>query len=197
MNKVAAPLAFVTILCALCGCQQLAESDKRTSNPENFEKPANYQQHVRNNTASLLYDLLNDEKNVGKLLIVKRNSDELGQLIKDISTTTARETKELESLAKHDRTLNLQAMGLPSGEAAARKAESETKEHELLHASGTDLQFKLLLTQAEALNYGSHLAKVAAENEANAGHARQLSAIESELVSLYARTVALLRKTNY
>jgi hypothetical protein len=51
---------------------------------------------IRNNAASLLYDLLNDEKNVSEILIIKYNSEELGQLIKVIAETAAADQKQLD-----------------------------------------------------------------------------------------------------
>src|SRR4051812_48774793 len=106
-------------LCATCACRSLGPAGaKPDSEAVESVQPANLNQHVRNNCASLLYDLLNDEKNVDKLLIIKRESDELHQLVKDISTTADEGAKKLEQLAKADRTLDLHAMGLPSGEVA-------------------------------------------------------------------------------
>ena len=76
----------------------------------------------------------------------------------------AAQGKLLDQLTNADPGLNLHAMNLPPGEQAARYAEAKSKEHELLLSSGPHFEFNLLLTQAEALNYGWHLAKVAAEN---------------------------------
>ena len=76
---------------------------------------------VRNNAASLLADLLGDEKNVSKILIIKSNSDELGKLMKAISKTADDGKDQLEALAKADSTLNLNALQLPPGEIATRK----------------------------------------------------------------------------
>lgn len=45
------------------------------------QKPASLEKlEARNNAASMLYDLLGDEKNVSKILIIKRNGKELGRL---------------------------------------------------------------------------------------------------------------------
>src|ERR1700744_2924986 len=130
-----------------CGCSSIKNS--ATTPPR-----ANTQTiALRNNSASLLYDLLGDEKNVSKVLLIKRNSAELGYLIKSISETSKDASKQLEQLAQSDPTLNLQALKLPTGEVAARKAIAKTKEHELLSSSGENFQFQLLLTQADALSY--------------------------------------------
>jgi uncharacterized membrane protein YccC len=147
----------------------------------------------RNNCVSPLYDLLNDEKNLSKLLIVKRESKELNELVKNISAVAGDRVKRLERLTKADRALDLHAMGLPAGEVATRDAAAKTKERELLQAKGADFEFKLLLSQAEALNYGAHLAKVAAENGSQPERAREFSALSEEMKRLQDGVVARLQ----
>ena len=150
---------------------------------------------MRNNSLSLLYDLLNDEKNVSKVLIIKRNSDELGGLIKAISVSSRDAQKQLDAMAKADPTLNLQALELPAGEKATRDSISKTKEHELLTSSGENFQFQLLLTQTDALSYGWHLAKIAAENSTRPEQIRGFNDIHATMHDLYDQAVALMRLT--
>jgi hypothetical protein len=184
------PIAGI-LFCAgiFCGCAP-------------FQKPAPAQNapaipaeklQMRNNSASLLYDLLGDEKNVSKILIVKRNSAELGRLIKAISTTTGDGAKQLEQMAKADPTLNLHALELPPGEKATRDAISKTKEKELLFSSGENFEFTLLLTQADALSYGWHLAKIAAENSSRPEQVQEFDALSAAMQDLYKQVVALMR----
>lgn len=122
---------------------------------------------LRNNAASLLVQLLDQEKNVSKVLIIKHGSPELSELIKAISAATADGSNRLKGLAKEHPTIDLGRQELPAGEMAARAAEGKAEEFELLFSSGAKFEFALLLTQAQALNYGSHLAKVAADNSAD------------------------------
>jgi len=49
---------------------------------------------------ALIYDLMGDERNVSKLLIVKRGHPELGTLIKRISSICGEAQKQLETFAK-------------------------------------------------------------------------------------------------
>jgi len=148
---------------------------------------------VRNNSASLLYDLLEDERNVSKLLLIKRESNDLNKLIKNISSAAASGATQLEQLAEEDRTLDLRATSLPSGEVETRKAITGAKRHELLNAHGADLEFKLLLTQIEALNYGASLAKVAAAHERESAHQNTFTNLSNTLLHLREEAVALLR----
>jgi hypothetical protein len=148
---------------------------------------------VRNNAASLLADLLGDEKNVSKILIIKHNSAELGKLMKAISKTAGDGSEHLETLAKNDPTLNLHALQLPPGEIATRAAISKTKEHELLFSSGEKFELKLLLTQTNALDYGSHLAKIAAENSSSPEQQRKFHSLDVALNALLQQVIAKLR----
>ena len=147
---------------------------------------------VRNNAASLLYDLLGDEKNVSKLLIIKPDRRELHDVIKNVSSTADAARKSIERLAREDTTLNLKASVLPPGEKATRESESKARAKELLRASGAEFEFKLLLTQAEALAYATHLAKVAAENESSPDRAKVFAEISGQMEARHRDVVNLL-----
>jgi hypothetical protein len=179
----------------LCACESTQQSSApRPEAAATPEKPGVSLQ-TRNNAMALLDDLLGDEKNVSKVLIIKRNSDELGILMKDISKTAGDGAKMLEALAKPEPGLNLKATDLPPGEAATRKAIGKIKEHLLLHSKDEEFQFQLLLTQVEALNYGASLAMVIAENESQPDRTRDFLRLSGELRDLHERVLAMLRKT--
>jgi hypothetical protein len=63
-----------------------------------------------------------------------------------------------------------------------------------LHSKDAEFEFQLLLTQAEALNYGAHLAVVAAANTPQTAHAREFSGLSAQLKRLYEQVIARLRK---
>jgi hypothetical protein len=136
---------------------------------------------------------LGDERNVSKLLIIKRDRRELHDVIKSVSTTADAVHKQLEKLSREDTTLNLKTSALPPGEKATRDSESKERARELLKASGADFEFKLLLTQAEALAYATHLAKVAAENEAAPSRAKLFSDISTQLRARHQDVINLLQ----
>lgn len=182
-------LACVPVLVSLfCGCAGTPDPAQ-----PRVVQPAAQAEFVRNNAASLLYDLLNEEKNVSKVLLIKRERDELDRLIKTISTVAGDAVKNLEQLAKSDPTLNLKAPALPAGEKATREAISKTKTSQLLGSSGPEFEFQLLLTQVEALSYGSHLARVAGENSANAAQRNEFSRLSVQLRDLFEQSIALLK----
>jgi hypothetical protein len=149
------------------------------------DSPAAKKLAIRNNAASLLYDLLGDEKNVSKVLAIKHHSEELGRLIQTISTAAGEKQQQLERLAKEDPNLNLHDLGLPPGEMAAREGTGKSKEYDLLFTFDQTFEFNLLMTQAEALNYGWHLAKVAADNSVLPEEVEKFNAISRQMENLY------------
>ena len=151
---------------------------------------------TRNNALALLSDLLGDEKNLSKILIIKHNSDELGRLVEEISKSAGEGDKMLQALAKSEPALDLKAVNLPPGEAATRKAIAKTKEQLLLHSKDAEFEFQLLLTQTEALNYGAHLALVAAEDEPNADVTRELLRLSARFRELNEQVLTMLRKAH-
>ena len=180
-------------LCGLCSCK--TQRTKTTPEPmqATTASKTNSDLNRRNNALALLDDLLGDEKNLSKILIIKHNSDELGTLVKNISKTSGEGAKMLEAWAKAEPGLDLKRVDLPPGEVAARKEIAKTKEHILLHDKDAEFQFQLLLTQIEGLNYGAYLALVAADNEPNVERARQLLELSKQLRDLREQVVAMVR----
>jgi hypothetical protein len=170
-----------------------ADENKDVKGDDKSPKSAADRAKVRNNAASLLHDLLGQEKDVSKILIIKHEAKEFGQLVKDISKTSGDGAKQLEKLAKNDPGLDLMVMDLPPGERAARDAQSKTDEHELLHSSGTTFEFNLLLTQVQALDYAAHLAQVAAENSTSPDQAHEFSSLQMQLNQLLSQAVKMMR----
>jgi len=140
----------------------------------------------------LLHQLLNNEKNVSLLLIIKWEQDDVETLVKKISANAATGAKLLEEFARHDPSIRLDDFGLPSGEVATREAIAATRKKELLDQSGKKFELSLLLTQTQALSYGWHLAKVAGENEVQPDRARALAGVSQDMENLYNETFTLL-----
>jgi hypothetical protein len=145
---------------------------------------------------ALLFGLLGDEKNVSKLLIIKRERPELRTLIQEISDRAGQAHKELEALGKADRTLNLKDQGLPSAEVLTRNAIAKARAKELLTESGKEFELRLLLTQSEALTYGAYLAATAAASDTVAHRRQMLQQLSTDLNQLQKKSVEMLLK-NY
>jgi hypothetical protein len=183
--------SFLLLGMMLCGCAQYHATT--TPDPVAMKPSEARKLETRNNAVSLLYDLFQDEKNVNKVLLIKRNSEELGDLIDAVAHTSGDSAKRLEVLAKADPMLKLHALELPAGEKATRDSIAKTKEHELLFSSGGNFQFQLLLTQTDALSYGWHLAKIAAENSSQPEEVRIFTGISKAYEDLYGRVITMLR----
>lgn len=186
-------LALFTVL-LLCGCSsnrpasvkpvdsQTVQSDREHADPA-----------VYDNALNLLHNLMGDESDLSKVLIIKNASPPIVQLLKDISKMAGAAQKNLESFSQTDPPRDWKRLGLPPGEAAVRDGMSKTKEHDLLHASGKEFEFLVLLTQADAMGYGAQLARTAAENAPDPGRAAQLTLLSNHLNQLHADVLGLLR----
>ena len=143
---------------------------------------------------ALLYDLLGDEKNVSKLLIIKRDRPELKNAVKQISERAGKAHKELEQFFKKSNEAILKDQGLPAAEVETRKSISKEKAKALLAEKGPEFEFTLLLSQQEALTYGAHLAKTIAAMETEPERAKFLQQLSADLVALRETTLTLLRQ---
>lgn len=174
---------MLSVACVVTGCQ----SPKARSPVGSIEA-----QTTRNNCYSLLHQLLNDQKNVSLLRFIKREQDDVKNLVKKIAAISGTGAKLLEEFARHDPSINLDDLRLPPGEAATREAIASTKKKELLGQTGDNFELTLLLTQTEALSYAWHLAKVAGANESQPDHARALAGVSEDMENLYHEVFALL-----
>jgi hypothetical protein len=213
--KWAGPLKACGVLCLsaslLCGCaktEKTQQSQKTASVPASGNETTQNSKDengpnggsgerdkvaVCNNAASLLHDLLGQEKNVSKILLIKKKAPAFEKLIKDISKMADDGEKQLDHFAKDNPAFDLHQMSLPPGEVAAREAQSKAQEHTLLAAKDQTFEFDMLLTQAQALDYGSHLAGVAAENCTIPDGGREFNALETDLNGLYMQVLAEMR----
>jgi hypothetical protein len=140
---------------------------------------------------ALLFKLLGDEKDVSKLLIIKKDKRALHDLIKEISSATGEEHKRLEKIGK-TAGINLEDEQLPPIETAARESISKEKAKQLLSAKGEDFQFRLLLTQNEALTYGRHLALALLHGETEPDRRAFLESVAKTLDDLQPRVFEIL-----
>jgi hypothetical protein len=164
------------------GCQHARPPTKATTR----------QEQIRVNCFSLLHQLLDQQRNVDKLLLVKKESAETHRLIKAIAAASAAGAKRLEYFAAGDRSVQLELVALPPGEVATRDAIARTKTKELLTPFNPDFELHLLLTQSEALSYAWHLARVAAANDTGMERSQYFSALSAEMKELHRQTVSLM-----
>ena len=195
MNHLGGILLCGAALVVVCGCANVQKTETAAvpAAAPTMKASEVRKLETRNNAVSLLYDLIQDEKNVDKILIIKGGSKEFDGLIKAIAQTTRDSGTRLEQLAADDPQMKLHALELPSGEKATREAIAKTKEHELLFSSSSNFEFDLLLTQVDALSYGWHLAKIAGENSQRPEEVRAFVEISAALANLYQQAVEMLK----
>lgn len=150
------------------------------------------EQSTRDNCYSLLHQLLADEKNVDLLRFIKREESDVKKLVKRIAARSAAGSKLLEDQAELDPAIRINDISLPPGEVATRKAIASTQKKRLLGQSGDQFELSLLLSQAQALGYASHLAKVAAETDSRPERVRALNELRADLDNLYQELFDLL-----
>jgi hypothetical protein len=190
--KMRVPTLAVGVL-LLCGFGWF-KKDKPNS-PNSKQEHSKQEQTIRAEDLpvgyALLFKLLSDEKDVSKLLLIKHDNRALHELIKEISHVTGDAHKSLEKFAK-PAGINLQDQQLPAIETAARESISKEKAKQLLGSKGTDFQFRLLLTQNEALTYGRHLALALTRCETEAGRKQFLESLAARLDELQDRVMRML-----
>ena len=180
------PKLLATILSAAClltGCQP----PKAVSASGSGAAPS-----TRNNCYSLLHQLLDEQKNVSLLRFIKREHPDVKDLVKRIAAASGAGAKVLEGFARHDPSIKLDDIRLPSGEMATRQAIASTEKKELLSQTGDTFELTLLLTQTEALSYARHLAKVAGENESQPARGRALADMGEDMEKLYHEAFTML-----
>ena len=147
---------------------------------------------IRNQGYSLLYKLLDDEKDVSKLLIIKKEQSDAGELIKKIAAASGDAAKQLDAFSKADPHLHLKMDGLPVAERETRDLISKTHAKELITKTGEKFELRILLTQAEALSYGAHLALVTQSYETDANRKKALGDISQQYQSLHQALIDLM-----
>ena len=188
MNTHAACLALgLCIILGLTACQT-----SNHASPTSSASTADPAAHNRDHGYALLYSTLSDDSDVDKVLIIKRPAQPVADLIKSIGEFCRNARDNINNLAKEDPAISLANQGLPQPEVDTRAAISSDTSKKILFAGGKDLEFRLLLTQHEALNYISHTASAIAESEPRENRKRFLSQLSKDAAALHDRVIELL-----
>jgi hypothetical protein len=182
MRRLWVLLGFVSLL---GGCAtKPPEAPAVTANDQRFG--------IRNQGYSLLHKLLSDEKELSKLLVIKKENSDAGALIKEISQVAADAVKQLEAFSKADSHLHLNMPGLPQVEAQARDLISKTEAKELITKSGEKFEMRVLITQADALRYASALAAAISAHEGDQNRKKFLAATSEKFQELHQKLIDLM-----
>lgn len=114
---------------------------------------------------SLVYGIASQQKDMKKLLWIKRESDPVDKVISAIADYTGELTTQLEDMAKRYPALTVQTQFLPTVEVKMRESVAAATTKEFLDSSGKDFERRLLLKQLTALETEQHLSKVMVELE--------------------------------
>lgn len=189
-------IALATLAFAMWGCSSPTPADTKINDAQMQQQladvqPAEKANPVRDHGYALLYDLMKNESQVGGILKIKSVSPPVEKAIKDIQAASKSALDVIEKLnpksaqAKDDsKNQKLTVTALPEAEVKTRSSIQMATTAQLLMASGDKFQKRLLLTQVEATNYASHLAKIIgqAEDRSQAQQAmKQISERFSEL----------------
>lgn len=156
-------------------------------------KPAGSADLVRNQGYALLYSTINDESQVDQVLIIKDPNPQVTELIKAIGQFSSDAKNKLQAFAKEDPTLGLDNQGLPEVETKTRSAISSATSKQIVFSGGKEFEFRILLTQHEALNYITHLAATISKQETLEARKRYLAHLAEESSALHERVIAQLQ----
>lgn len=137
----------------------------------------------------LLHELMSKQGGVDKLLMVKQESEKTRGLVEEIARLCRRTSDALEAFEAETPGLLHGGDALPLIERATRDAIEAETGWSLLTA-GDDFEVKLLMSQAEALSYGAHLAAQIAEIEPRRRRAEWLGKLSNKLQALRGRVLA-------
>src|SRR5471030_1142340 len=103
-----------------------------------------HQARVRNEGYSLLYQLMSQESDVAKILIIKHADPPVADMIKKIASACDQARKELDAFHEKDRHLSFEMANLPEMEQKTRAAIQSTVTKQLLLSSGRTFESRLL-----------------------------------------------------
>ena len=149
----------------------------------------------KNEGYSLLYKLMSDESDVGKIFILKSADDRIGDLVREIGHFCQAAKKQMDDFPKSDNRVEYDVTDLPHMEQRSRDLQADSEAHALLTSSGKDFETRLIFIQAEAMNYAAHISKALAEKEDNPQRKAFLENLSKQSFDYHARLMKLLTTT--
>ena len=144
---------------------------------------------------TLLHTLLEKDGDVDKILLIKTAHPTTETIIREIALLCRTAVKQLEEFARADSTLRFDSPSVPAVEQATRDAIEGTVAKGLLGSWGESFEVKLLLSQADAIGYATHLAWTLAKFDVNPERRAYLDQLAGQFDRLYDRIVARLALT--
>lgn len=130
---------------------------------------------------SLLYKLMSDESDVGKIFFLKSADDSIKSLVKQIGSAAQDAKKKMDFFSKQDNHLRYDTPGLPWIEQRSRDLQAKEDEHNLLmNSKGKNFELRLIFTQLEAMDYARQLCKALDEKETAGNRKRFLQDLANQ-----------------
>ncbi|MGD0767036.1 MAG: hypothetical protein ABSB42_02315 [Tepidisphaeraceae bacterium] len=150
-RKVAKRLCVTAAVGAVAGCLYSA-----------IPKPVSHNDgpiRQANEGYSLLHQLMSDESDASKILILKHADEPVAGTVKEISDACRAAKTRMDEFPKTDARIEFDVPDLPRVEQESRDLDSSIEEKELLFSSGRTFELRLIYAQAQAMEYGEVLCK--------------------------------------
>jgi hypothetical protein len=147
---------------------------------------------VLNHGYALLHATLADESKVDQVLMIKDSDPRVAELLQAIAQFAGDGRNRLQAFAEEDPTLSLDGQGLPEVEQEARDAISGATAKQILFSSGKTFEFRLLMTQHQALIYITHLAATLSKQDTHEARKHYLEQLAVQSLALGEQVTAQL-----
>jgi hypothetical protein len=176
------PLLLLTCCVALTGCAAVTSPAPDSGGAD----------RVRNEGYSLLYKLMSDESKVGQIFILKSASASVTDVVKEVGNSCQTYKKQLDDFAAADNGMHLNMPDLPIAEQQSRDLIAGSQTRSLLISSGREFEVQLLITQVQAMDYASHLAKAIERHEEDKDRKQFLTDLSARCAGYHDQLVKLL-----
>ena len=178
------PLAI--FIAGLSGCTPLSGP---TSPPPSTTHP----DFQLNEGYSLLYHLLNKDRQVAGIFILKSADPNLKDLIHRIGQACQTARDRLNQFAEDDKQLKFNVDDLPYIEQRSRELQESDDRSALLASHGEPFERRLIFTQAQAMNYVVQLSRALQEKEPNPQRKAFLHVLQMQCTQFHDQLMTHLR----
>jgi len=182
LSKLFSGLLSVACAIALAGCA--ASPKPPSANGGLFRQ--------KNEGYSILYKLMGDESQVGKIFIIKHADDSVGNLVKGIGDACATAKKQMDEFPKSDNRIEYDVSDLPYIEVKSRELAASETTKALLGSSGKEFELRLIFSQAQAMNYAHQLCDALAADDDNPDRKSFLTDLSQRCSGYYSSLLSLL-----
>jgi hypothetical protein len=183
-------LAFIAAL-VLGGCGLAGGGARPTTNEAALDPDSVFVGYT------LMYEFVSTQKASDKLLLIKRESDEVEAMINEISAVARDIEAQLKRIADAEPRIRLEAPVLPLMERKQRESARAERLKDFLGKSGKEFERLLLLTQAGSLTAERHIARAMREAETDPERKAFWEQTARRFDELYAKLVRLLEERYY